>query len=322
MKRDLLAKSLQQMNAKPPSDEARPTTSAAPAIEGGPKSLRSMSEVLSQVSAQAAQEVDLAEIADSEISDRFDVADGLDELVESIRASGQQLPALLRYRRGAGPRYEVVYGRRRIAACRILGIKVKAYIKEMDKREALVSQALENSARLERSFIEQAVFAARLEDNGFSRSEIGDVLAVDKGTLSKLISVARDVPEAVVYRIGAAHDAGRRPWLELRRLVKLDGATGTDKLLALIPNEGSPAAKLEALVSTLQLAEMKASAQSAERKGAPPRAPLSCVKDTSIAFKANGQKLLIEVSEKKDKDFIAYVESHLERLYWDWKGSR
>ena len=45
----------------------------------------------------------------------FDI---LEDLVESIRVSGQQLPALLRYRRGAGPRYEVVYGRRRIAACR------------------------------------------------------------------------------------------------------------------------------------------------------------------------------------------------------------
>lgn len=321
MKRDLLAKSLQQMAAKPASDEARSTAPAAPAIEGGPKSLRSMSEVLSQVSAQAAQEVDLAEIADSEISDRFDVTEGLDDLVESIRVSGQQLPALLRYRRGAGPRYEVVYGRRRIAACRILGIKVKAFIKEMDQREALVSQALENSARLERSFIEQAVFAARLEDNGFSRSEIGDVLAVDKGTLSKLISVARDVPEAVVYRIGAAHDAGRRPWLELRRLVKLDGAPGTDQLLALIPDDGTPAAKLEALVSSLQLAETKGTASAAERKGAPSPAPLSRVKDTPVAFKAKGQKLLIEVSEKKDKGFIAYVESHLERLYRDWKGS-
>lgn len=107
----------------------------------------------------------------------------------------------------------------------MLGIKVKAYVKEMDHREALVSQALENSARLEkRSFIEQAIFATKLEDQGFTRAEIGDVLAVDKGTLSKLIGVARDVPDAVIYKIGAAHEAGRRPWLELRRLVKTENA--------------------------------------------------------------------------------------------------
>ena len=153
MKRDLLAKSLAQMGSKPSV-----LSDLGPKVdESSPRSLKSISDVLAQVSAQSAQEVDVNEIADSEIADRFDVSEGLNDLIESIRAAGQQRPALLRYRRGPGPRYEVVYGRRRIAACRVLGIKVKAYVKEMDHREALVSQALENSARLERSFIEQAI---------------------------------------------------------------------------------------------------------------------------------------------------------------------
>jgi ParB family transcriptional regulator, chromosome partitioning protein len=107
MKRDLLAKSLAQMGSRPadlPTDQLK--ADEAPA----PRSLKSMSDVLSQVSAQSAQEVDINDIAESEIADRFDVNEGLDDLIESIRTSGQQLPALLRYRRGAGPRYEVVYG--------------------------------------------------------------------------------------------------------------------------------------------------------------------------------------------------------------------
>ena len=248
MKRDLLAKSLAQMGSKP----LIAAEAGSKVDESSPRSLKSMSDVLSQVSAQAAQDVDVNEIGDSEIADRFDVSEGLDDLIESIRTSGQQLPALLRYRRGPGPRYEVVYGRRRIAACRVLGIKVKAYIKEMDHREALVSQALENSARLERSFIEQAIFATKLEDQGFTRAEIGDVLAVDKGTLSKLIGVARDVPDAVIYKIGAAHEAGRRPWLELRRLVKTENAPSDSSVLLLVPEEGTAAEKLSAVIDALQ----------------------------------------------------------------------
>lgn len=321
MKRDLLAKSLQQMSAKPDADAPRTAPAGTVANESSPKSLRSMSEVLSQVSAQAPQEVDTSDISNSEISDRFDVTEGLDDLVESIRASGQQLPALLRYRRGAGPRYEVVYGRRRIAACRILGIKVKAYIKEMDQREALVSQALENSARLERSFIEQAIFATKLEDNGFTRTEIGEVLAVDKGTLSKLVSVAREVPEAVVYRIGAAHEAGRRVWLELRRLVKLDGMPDIEAMLGLIPESETGSGRLEALVAGLQAVESKASLSPAENRKAPSPAPLFAVKDSPVSFKAKGTRILIEVSEKQDRGFIGYVEAQLEKLYKDWKGS-
>ena len=100
MKRDLLSKSLAQMGSKPSG-----LSDPAPNLnEGGPRSLKSMSDVLSQVSAQSAQEIDVSEIADSEIADRFDVSEGLADLIESIRASGQQLPALLRYRRGSGPR--------------------------------------------------------------------------------------------------------------------------------------------------------------------------------------------------------------------------
>jgi ParB family chromosome partitioning protein len=319
MKRDLLAKSLAQMGSKSPT--AVEENDQKPG-EGSPRSLKSMSDVLSQVSAQAAQEVDVSEISDSEIADRFDVAEGLDDLIESIRTSGQQLPALLRYRRGVGPRYEVVYGRRRIAACRALGIKVKAYIKEMDQREALVSQALENSARLERSFIEQAIFAIKLEEQGFTRAEIGDVLAVDKGTLSKLIGVARDLPDVLIYAIGAAHDAGRRPWLELRRLVKIETAVTGAEMLSLVPENGTPTEKLSVLIESLQAAEGRSKkAIGLEAKPASPN-PLSRLKDGPVLFKAKGKRLMIEVSEHKERDFIGFVEANLERLYDEWKKNR
>lgn len=315
MKRDLLAKSLAQMGTKQPEP-----SEAAPAAEASsPRSLKSMSDVLSQVSAQAAQEVDVSEIADSEIADRFDVSEGLEDLIASIRASGQQLPALLRYRRGAGPRYEVVYGRRRIAACRALGIKVKAYIKEMDRREALVSQALENSARLERSFIEQAIFATKLEDQGFTRVDIGEVLAVDKGTLSKLIGVARDVPDEIIYRIGAAHDAGRRPWLELRRLVKAVGELSEEMIPRIVPEAGLPAEKLAATIETLQGMEARARENQAPAKAAPSPTPLGQVQGTPLAFRTKGKRIVIEVSAKTEQGFIGYVEGNLERLYEEWK---
>ncbi|WP_163851930.1 plasmid partitioning protein RepB [Pseudooceanicola aestuarii] len=314
MKRDLLAKSLAQMGSRPADTPPDQPPAPAPASDDSrPRSLKSMSDVLSQVSAQSAQEIDVSEIAESEIADRFDVAVGLDDLVESIRSSGQQLPALLRYRRGAGPRYEVVYGRRRIAACRILGIKVRAYIKEMDQREALVSQALENSARLERSFIEQAIFAVKLEEQGFTRAEIGDVLAVDKGTLSKLINVARDVPDPVIYAIGAAHDAGRRPWLELRRLINAETAPPETELIALIPESGNPAEKLAALLAALQQFE--------SRQGNGPPSPVveAPAPDRPVIFRARGKRLTIEVADKDEEGFIGFISEKLETLYHDWK---
>jgi ParB family chromosome partitioning protein len=273
-----------------------------------------MSDVLSQVSAQAAQEVDTADIADSAVADRFDVTDALRDLTASIAASGQQLPVLLRFRRGAGPRYEVVYGRRRIAACRALGIKVKAFIKEMDHREALVSQALENSARLERSFIEQAIFARNLEAEGFNRKEIAEVLATDKGTLSKLIGVAEDVPDAVIYGIGAAHEAGRRPWLELRRLINRAEAPSGAALLALVPKSGSPEERLAALIAALDRPVAPP-----EPAPAPAPAALPAVEGAPLACRIRGKRLILELAKESDRAFLDHLEGQLAALYSDWE---
>lgn len=192
--------------------------------------------------------------------------------------------------------------------------KVLAYIKEMDEREALVSQALENSARLERSFIEQAIFATRLADEGFERSEICEVLAIDKSTLSKLIGVARDVPDRVIFKIGAAHDAGRRPWLELRRLVKLEGAPTERDLLELVPETGTPTEKLTSMIALLQRAE---SAQRSAQHRSKPQTDRQ-IKGAQISFRTSSNRLMIEAKAKSDHEFIAFLEGRLSDLYQEW----
>ncbi|OBY25677.1 plasmid partitioning protein RepB [Leisingera sp. JC1] len=319
MKRDLLARSLQQMAEKKPADNST-AASPTPSKEGAPKSLKNMSDVLTQVASQSAQEIDVSEIADSEIADRFDVQDGLDDLVESIRDSGQELPVLVRYRRGDGPRYEVVYGRRRIAACRALGIKVKAFIKDMDLREALKSQALENSARLQRSFIEQAVFAAKLEQAGFTRQDICEALVVDKGTLSKLISVVRDVPASVIRAIGPARDSGRRPWYELRRLVTLENGFGEGAILEMIPSSCTNAnERLIALIKAMQKAEAIQGSQPARRPPSPTQS--GEISGGAVSFKAKEARITIQ-ADKSSKAFIRFLEENLETIFSEWTQTR
>lgn len=311
MKRDLLAKSLAQMGSRKPASQ----DTDAEAVSATPHSLKSMSEVLSQVSAQSAQEVDVKEIADSEISDRFDVAVGLDDLIESIRASGQQLPVLLRYRRGEGPRYEIVYGRRRVAACRALGIQVIAHIKEMSQRDALMSQALENSARLERSFIEQALFAARLEGHSFKREEICDALAIDKAALSRLLGVARDVPTELILRIGPGHEIGRRPWLDLRKLMKEPDAPALDEILALLPEDQGALETLMELIDALRAGTRK---RKPAKDKAGKRAKLVTLKDAPLRFRREIGRITIESTEEDAQEFIKHLEDTLPELYEVW----
>lgn len=317
MRNSILAQSLQKdldKSKTPPDPEP---SAPSPGVEG-PKSLRSMADVLSSVSAQAPQEVDVAEIADSEVADRFDVQDGLSDLVESIRTSGQQLPVMLRHRRGPGPRYEVVYGRRRIAACRLLGLKVNAYIKDMSLEEALMSQALENSARLERSFIEQAVFAAKLDAAGFTTERICQALAIDGSTLSRLRSIVRDVPEVVIFRIGAAQGVGRRPWMELRELIKGADQGTIEQLVGLIPQQGSSAEKLDAAIKALSSSVIEREIKAKRPRPAPDRTQIA----GSVSYRAGSGNLVLKADRKQDRGFLEYVEARLADLYDDWSKAK
>lgn len=94
--------------------------------------------------------VDPALIVSSTLSLRMDGPDPtLPDLIESISTHGQIVPALLRPRRSADGdrRFEIVYGRRRLAAVRALGMPLRALIQDLGDPEALIAQRLENSHR-------------------------------------------------------------------------------------------------------------------------------------------------------------------------------
>ncbi len=165
---------------------------------------------------QAVVEIEPSRIVSSMIADRLTQdGEGLRALVESVRESGQQVPVLLRPHPDGSDRYQVAYGHRRVLAARELGRPVRAVIRALSDAELVVAQGQENSARTDLSFIERALFAARLEDAGFERSVIMASLATDKTALSKLIAVVRRIPVDIIEAIGPAPKAGRDRWLRL-----------------------------------------------------------------------------------------------------------
>ena len=167
-------------------------------------------------------EIDPALVDVSFVRDRFSDADDarFEVFKQSIADRGQEAPILVRPHPSAEGRFQVAYGHRRLRAVRALGRKVRAVVRSLSDVELVLAQGLENSQRQDLSYIERALFAARLEDRGFERAIIIDALATDKGELSKLISVARSVPEAMIEIIGPAPKAGRRRWLALAEWLK------------------------------------------------------------------------------------------------------
>ncbi|MBX9745767.1 MAG: plasmid partitioning protein RepB, partial [Hyphomonadaceae bacterium] len=140
-------------------------------------------------------ELDPNLIDPSFIRDRLDDTAGED--FEAFKASlandGQQVPILVRPRADAEGRFQAAYGHRRLAALRALSRPVKAIVRHLTDEELVVAQGKENNERRDLSFIERALFAARLEDFGYARATLIAALSVHKGNLSTMISVARGV---------------------------------------------------------------------------------------------------------------------------------
>lgn len=172
----------------------------------------------------AIREIDAAQIDDWGPLDRLDGftavnsddegGDGFAVLKASIAEGGQQVPILVR-RAAVDGRFEVIYGRRRLRACRELGIKVRANVEDLDDTSALLAKGLENAARRNLSFYEKARFAAVIRAAGHDTATARRVLNLSASGLSHLAKVTDNVPDEVGDSIGAAPKSGRPKWTAL-----------------------------------------------------------------------------------------------------------
>ncbi|MFA8386314.1 MAG: plasmid partitioning protein RepB [Pelagibaca sp.] len=162
-------------------------------------------------------------IDDAGVTDRLsDDPQATAALKDSLFNHGQQVPVLVRPNAARPGRFEIVYGRRRLAALRDLGLPVRAMVRVMDDTALVVAQGQENSARQDLSFIERASFATRLSEAGHDRATIAAALSCDLPNVSRLIRTGSDLPLEFLRRIGAAPGIGRGRWMALVRLFRSD----------------------------------------------------------------------------------------------------
>lgn len=190
-------------------------TSPAPAPRMTRGAIGAVSQSIADLQSRAMIDVPADMIDGAGLADRMEPDQGLDELAASIRDHGQQVPVMLRHSPNFEGRYEVVYGRRRVAALRRLGLPVRAMVRDLDDRALVVAQGQENSARRDLSFIEKARFAATMGRMGFDRAVICAALSIDKTVVSRMLAVIEAIPDAVVRAIGPAPSAGRDRWMAL-----------------------------------------------------------------------------------------------------------
>ncbi|WP_112313448.1 plasmid partitioning protein RepB [Pseudogemmobacter bohemicus] len=196
---------------------------------GPTTAVNSLRDSMRDLGLNGVQDLDAHQIETDGPQDRLTVNDPeLAQLAESIKTYGQQVPVLVRPIPGQLNRYIIVYGRRRLAAIRSIDpkIKVKALIRNVDEREAIIAQGQENNQRLDPSHIEKALFAFELRRLGYDNRVIQDALSIDRFACSKMLRLAEIVPKDLIEKIGAAHDIGRRPWTAFAELVVKLGKPG------------------------------------------------------------------------------------------------
>lgn len=163
-------------------------------------------------------------------------------LKNSIREGGQQVPILVRRSKATEGRFEAIYGRRRLKACREIGIKVRANVQDIDDATALLAKGLENAARRNLSFYEKARFAVAIQTAGHDAATVRQVLNLSASGHSHLTKVTQNVPVKIGDLIGAAPKSGRPKWTELAELFlskKLTERVALDILARISASSGS-----------------------------------------------------------------------------------
>jgi ParB family chromosome partitioning protein len=228
-------------------------------VAAGVRQMQERSELAERLLKDGGQiiEIEPSEIMESAIPDRFASAydeTSIAELIESIREHGQSTPGLVRSVQGGLKPFQIVFGRRRLAAAKILGIKFKAIARELTDEEAIVLQGEENSNRHDLSFIERCLFAQSQELAGYRREVICKSLNTGKSHLSEMIRVATTLPRDIVLEIGPAPEVGRRRWLDFearwsshKEPARVAEAVLSKDIIRNSPSESRFAAVLDAL---------------------------------------------------------------------------
>jgi ParB family chromosome partitioning protein len=232
----------------------------------------------------------------------------LSELKRSISEDGQQVPALLRPSKESAGRYEIIYGNRRLRACRELGIPLKALVENMDDRAALRAKGLENAARRPLSFYEKALFAQGIRKQGYSAAEVGQSMNLSKTGVRNLTRITSAVPKAVGLQLTPARTSGRPKWTKLAEAFEQGSVTEEIALRILEPHLD--------LTSDQRLDKLLAEISSRPKLAPPEREPVKGIK-----IKV-GQGVSMKVAKGPFADWLNdNLDDVLTKLYDEFKAT-
>lgn len=133
---------------------------------------------------------------------RSDVGD-VTELAGSIETHGLLSP--IRVAESGAGRYELVYGQRRLAAARHIGLKTIPAIvdgEQLNAQGRTVEQLLENLQRDDLNALDTAKAYRQLLDAGLSQRQLAEQISVSQPTIANTLALLKQ-PEAIQERVAS-----------------------------------------------------------------------------------------------------------------------
>ncbi|WP_255509538.1 plasmid partitioning protein RepB [Oceaniovalibus sp. ACAM 378] len=311
---------------QPPKEEPEVTASIPAPVKSSrlPGSVGGLRDSLREITANSIRDIDPDRIDIEGLRDRLGLEDdSINELAESIRKHGQQVPIMVRPS-DQPDRYRVVYGRRRLAAIRKVGGTVKAIVRTLDDDASLIAQGQENNLRLDPSFIEKALFIKEMQEAGYKPGVIQDALGLTRQGVSNHRVVIEQMPDELFRLIGPAHGIGRRQWGDLAALSKkaslVDIARET---LSLVKNDTTSPEKFQAVFDAAS-----SMARGVAKRKIPGQS--SVVRDESgtplATLAIDGRSVAIKITRKDNPEFGQWVEENAEamlrQIFNQWRNER
>lgn len=250
--------------------------------------------------------VDPKECEPWEYANRSDNEMGdMDELVTSIRESSQLQPAFVRTHPSPhdGIKYQIIFGRRRHAACLILGTPFLVIKKDaLSLQEAIACQDAENKFRKDVSNYSNAMLYRKLLDtNAFkTEKELAEKLRLSASTLNDLMAYTK-LPQEVVQNISDIHKLPAYMATKLARLIS-ENTANLDRIISIAPEIGKS-------ITTPAKLELALSGKKGDKVDVPHR--------TKAVMGVNGKNIFTFKIDHKGVPSIAFNKGLSDRLDFD-----
>jgi ParB family transcriptional regulator, chromosome partitioning protein len=301
----------QKAGFMPPTSGLIPARVAAGVVGATQRTLTDIREerdwLRAELAAGGAAALDPAVVDPSPFADRLpdDDAAAFEQFKASVSAEGQKVPAEVRRNPGAPGRFQLVYGHRRWRAARELGIPLRAIVVDVDDAALAIAQGVENAQRQDLSWIEKALFAARMDAASLRARDIRAALGVDDPEIARFRQVCRTLGIDLIHAIGRAPRVGRPRWMELAAQLGESPALREQLSKTLAAAKGVPSDERFAVCITAICAPAPQPPELALR-GAAGEA------FGKVSFSASGLKL--QVAKREAEPFLAFFRKELPGL--------